>query len=414
VLSAGRLTWQRMGDVAIPAGPRPWFEQPGLEVADERAYDFFGIRQDWTVELDERLLLKTGFEARRAGAEYDYFSWGQSYFLDQGAMRTRFDTTTAAAVPNGTALGAYVAPRIRPWQPLVIEAGAEWSRHSHTGESKVNPRLNAALTLGRTTVRAAWGKYTQIHGLHELPIADGESAFFAAERAEHRVASVEHVLPGGLGLRVEAYERRIDEPRPRFVNLDNTDDVFPELTMSRTRIDPAAGRARGVEFVVSEDAGAFTWGTAYALSRSEELVGGRWVPGPRDQRHALALDAAWSPARKWRFAASWQYHSGWPYTPQVAIAQPLDDGFIIGWDYGPYNSERLAAYHRMDVRVSRHFDTRRGRLSLFLDVWNIYDHANERAVFTSVHGIRNGTPLTHRVSDSLLPRLPSFGIFWEF
>ena len=76
---------------------------------------------------------------------------------------------------------------IRPLRALVVEPGLRFDRHDYTGDSAWSPRLNAALTLGRATVRAAWGDYRQSQGLHEISVADGERTFQRGERAEHRV-----------------------------------------------------------------------------------------------------------------------------------------------------------------------------------------------------------------------------------
>jgi hypothetical protein len=410
VASVGRLGWERTG---ARASNRDFF-QAGLAVADDRSFRFVGLRQEWLLELSDRALLKAGFDARRASADYDYLSWNEAFSVAGGRVITHFDTTRATAAPDGTSIGAYIAQRLRPWTPLTLELGAEWSRHSHTSAGHVNPRVNVALAHGRSALRGAWGRYSQVHGLHELQVQDGNTAFFPAERAEQRVLSLEHSFPGALDVRLEAYERRTDDVRPRFINLDNNDDLLPEVTQSRRRIDPEDALARGLELTARGSGIRLDWSASYALSSTEERVNGEWVPAPRDQRHSFGIDLAYAPNSKWRLAAAWQIHSGWPYTPQLVIAEPVEGGWFFGWDYGAYNSQRLDSYHRMDLRVSRQFETRRGRVSVFLDLWNVYNHSNARAVYRNVFDVRDGTPLTSDQVDTLLPRLPSLGIYWEF
>jgi hypothetical protein len=410
VLSVARLDWERDGDRA--RDPRRF---GGLAVDDRRRFEFAGLRQDWTYQLSDRWLMKAGLDAKSASADYDYFAWHEDFLVSNGQVVARFDTVHASAAPAGTMLGAYVSQRVRPWRPLTLELGAEWSRQSYTDEDHVNPRVNVALGAGRTTLRGAWGRYAQAQGLHELQVQDGVDRFFPAEHAEHRVLSVEHGLPSGVELRAELYERRTDDLRPRFINLDNTDDSFPEVTPSRSRIDPDEGRARGLELLVRKRGGRFDWTASYARASVTERFGAAWEPAQRDQRHTVGLDLTYSPDPRWRFAAAWTWHTGWPYTPHVVRADSLaNGGWFFSRDYPAYNSARLPAYHRMDVRVSRLFETRRGRVSVFLDVWNLYDRMNARGVFTNVSGMRDGEPITTKAIDGLIPRLPSFGIFWEF
>lgn len=41
---------------------------------------------------------------------------------------------------------------------------------------------------------------------------------------------------------------------------------------------------------------------------------------------------------------------------------------------GELNSQRLRSYRRVDVRWTRYFDTRRGRVSVFGEVYNLFDN----------------------------------------
>ena len=83
-------------------------------------------------------------------------------------------------------------------------------------------------------------------------------------------------------------------------------------------------------------------------------------------------------------------------------------------EYGDYYSDRLPVYHRLDVRVSHEIRTTRGRLLFFIDCYNLYDRANARNVVPYVNDLRGGRPDIRYSVDSLLPRLPSFGVQWEF
>jgi hypothetical protein len=92
----------------------------------------------------------------------------------------------------------------------------------------------------------------------------------------------------------------------------------------------------------------------------------------------------------------------------------VDGEIFVNREWGAYNTARLPTYHRLDARVSREILTRRGRLLLMIDVYNLYGRANARSIIPFVTEIRNGRAIVAESTSGLLPRLPSFGIQWTF
>lgn len=407
--SVGRLSWQRLGT----SGPGPRADP--LAIDDDRGLDFTGLRSDWNWAFSERALARMGVDVRALSASYVYDGWRAIPAIVDGHVVPVADSVHASLSPGATRIGLYVAQRVRPLDPLTIEAGVRWDRMGETG-GVVQPRLNLAWTIGSDlTVRAAVGRYAQTQGLHEIAVSDGDTTRVRPERATQVVLGVERAF-GAVDVRVEAYVRRVDDPAPYRANLDATTDVFPEFTTSRVRIDPDRGEARGMELLVSRAGPRWTWSASYALSKVTETVDGRVVPRARDQRHALAVDVAWSPAADWRLSSAWQVHTGWPRTRATVT---LDDDawaageYLLRTTFGPYNAARLPPYHRLDVRVTRQFRTARGRVSMFLDLFNAYGRENPRALIPSI-AIRDGQVVPIEDVETFLPRLPSLGVIWTF
>ncbi|MFL5385346.1 MAG: TonB-dependent receptor domain-containing protein [Longimicrobiaceae bacterium] len=403
--SVARLTWSRAGE-----SPHSTAGTPDLRVDDARDLSSLGIRHDAAWELSPRALVKWGMEARRDAAEYDYFRVQRD-----GAG---LDTTTVGLSPAGTALGGYAALRVRPAMPLTVEGGLRYDRGAGTGEGHAAPRASAVLQLGPATrLRGAWGGYVQAQGLHELQVQDGAAAFFPAERAEHRIVGIERAAGNGVTLRAEAYQRLLTHVRPRWLNLGNPiTDVFPEALGDRVRFAPVRGRAEGVELQARRESGRrLAWAASYTLARAEDRdSSGRWVPRALDQRHAVALDLAWRPRPAWRLSTAWQYHTGWPASPLQQSAATLPDGSIaITRSWGRLNSLRLPAYHRLDARISREWTRRSGRIQAYLDLFNLYDRANARAIDPFAE-VRNGQVVLGQGYDEMIPFVPSFGVSWEF
>jgi hypothetical protein len=83
------------------------------------------------------------------------------------------------------------------------------------------------------------------------------------------------------------------------------------------------------------------------------------------------------------------------------------------WSAGKLQSGRLPAYRRIDARWTRFFDTRTGRVSLFVDVYNLLNMMNVRDIYTNVNIDQLSVRYIDRTREQL-PRIPSFGVNWEF
>lgn len=407
VLSGARLTWDRNGSGNLDGFP--------FELRDHRRLDVAALRQEWNVALNERALLRGGLEAKTGEARYDYALSRRYTAVAGGNQVTVPVSTTTNLRPEGDAWGAFVSLRARPAAALVLEPGLRFDRHDYTGDRESSPRFNAALALGRSTLRLAWGRYAQAQGLHELAVADGYTQFRSAERAEHRVVGLEHPLARGVGLRVEVYERLSSHLRPRWENLDNGYDLFPEAQADRVRLDPSRGRARGVEVMLTgRRGGVLAWNASYALARAEEQLAGRWVRRAREQRHTVQADVTYAPSPRWQFSAAWQFHTGWPTTDVIYSLATLNNGRrLLVSANGPVYGLELPAYHRLDLRATRRIALKRGELRLFLDVFNAYDRTNLVGYSHSVRVSGNEITDTRKPREQL-PLLPSVGVNWEF
>jgi hypothetical protein len=416
VASLGGLTWRRDGE-RIENGVFT------ADINDRRDLTIGGVRQDWSVDLGTRALVKFGADLKQGSADYDYFSNVGNWEKENGARILVWDTITVRQSPASTRLGVYVAPRFRPFSSLAIEPGVRLDRASHTGDDVVSPRLNVSWQprVG-TSVRGAWGEYAQSQSLAGLQAQDGIDQFFSAERAEHRVIGVEQLLPRGLVGRIEAYDRRLSNLHPRFVSTGPGVEVFPEIVWDRVRIDADRGRARGLELLLSQDRGRrVLWSAGYALASVTDHIDGKDVPRNTDQRHTFTGDWAYrSPSNKWRLSLAGVWHTGWPATPEIVeidtlVNTPTAFGVAFRSRPGELNSERLPAYRRVDARWTRFIDTRNGRVALFLEAYNLFGIRNRRGYSPGllIDGPDRNV-VVRRESQDWIPRLPTFGITWEF
>jgi hypothetical protein len=158
---------------------------------------------------------------------------------------------------------------------------------------------------------------------------------------------------------------------------------------------------------------------SYAYSSIEDELHGVDTPRFIDQTHAVTASASWRPGPKWSFTGVWTYHTGWPTTSVAAwwVQQP-EGNWMLDYDVGPFYRERLDDYHRLDVRASRTTRVgRRGTLTFFIDIQNVYNRDNMRGIaiadpewrFDEQQGWYVAFP-----EEYWLPIIPSFGISWSF
>jgi len=418
-VSAGWVTRNRRG-VDYSDGPSTPIT---TRVDDRGTSNFYGLKQQWTLMESDRVLLKWGFDLRHGVADYDYSRWETDWIPNTTdptapAWEQRVGHFSIAAHPSGQEVGLFQSTRLRLTDRLTTEVGFRYDHHSQSGDKTVSPRINAALEVApRTTLRAAWGYYYQSHGLDELYVADGDDQFYPSQRAEHRILGLEHRLPDGTSFRVEAYERRISDPRPEYRSLvPIIEALWEEGEGDRVFIAPTRGLARGIEFLARRDVGGrFAWSASYALARADDEIDGGWVPRPRDQRHTVRLEFAYRPRPSWSLSYAWQFHSGWPTTREdFQVMTTVDGSSFVGRTFGPIYGERLPAYHRLDVRVSKVFPVGGGRLELFVDVFNAYNRENAEAFDYAVWITPQGSAASERGINPLLRVFPTFGARWEF
>lgn len=409
VLSQSWLAWRRDGSgIYLP--------RYRLDLRDRRSLAATALRQDWSATISDQLLVRAGWQAGRDAANYSYSLYREDAVVVSGVITAVPRSITLAPQPKTDTSGAFVAARYALAPNLAVEPGLRFDRSSATGGSVWSPRLNAAWQLApRTTLRAAWGRYAQAQGVHELAVPFGDATLYPTEKAEHRVVGLEHNFAPGLNVRVEAYQRLTRDPRPQWFNRSDTYGIFPEAQTDRILLAPQQLDARGVEMIVRRRGqGAFDWSASYALSRATQDLATGTIPVARDQRHAFYADVTYRLGEHWRFGAAWQYHSGWPTTAvNYTIVSLASGGRTLVRSFGAPLAERLPAYHRLDLRASRTIPLRHGALTVFVDVFNAYDHANPLA-YDYDPTIVNNVVRDGKKPRNMLPIIPSVGLSWEY
>ena len=393
-------------------------EDVEFEILDRRELEVLGLRQGWSLQLTPRHSLKWGFELRRFETDYDYRGT-RTFDIALADLRDNQEQTTLFVDSfEEDHDSVYAAGRARLGKPLTLELGLRYDNHSLTREGRLSPRLNLAWAVGeRSVVRAALGRFNQSQRPYELQVEDGETEFNPVERSDSRVLGFEHLFErgalSGLALRIELFEREVLNPLPRWENLYEPINIFPEVEPDRIRITPQRSFAEGVEiFLRGELSGRLGWWANYTYSQAEDEVDGSRIQRSFDQTHAVNLDLNYRIGAAWTLNLAWRYHTGWPTTPLSVGEQVGEDGEIVFVPVpGPRFSDRLPDYHRLDLRASRAWTLRSGELVFYVDVQNAYDRGNV-AGFDYEIDEQTGELIARQ--EEWAGILPSVGIRYEF
>ncbi|MEP7011806.1 MAG: TonB-dependent receptor [Acidobacteriota bacterium] len=398
-----------------------------FDLTDRRDLRVIALSQSWSFDPGTaRHQPEGGWEARRYDATFDY---AKDLDLDFPVI-TPFSTPrrtvhTLHGPLRGDHLGTWVSDRFTLGQ-ITAEIGGRYDRHTATDDTLWSPRINLAWRLGsRGVLRAGWGRFFQSQRPYELQVEDGESTLSRAELSRQSVLGYEVVPPanraGFDGFRIELYRRDVEHPRARFENLLEPLNVFQEAEPDRARIAPLDSTAFGVELLLHGRRGERLEGwVAYSFSRIEDRLAANsrdpaaTVPRSLDQPHALTLDLNIRLPRAWNLNLAWKAHTGWPTTPVSGqlVADPDDpEEATFAVVFGRLNSKRLPPYHRLDLRASRSWERRRGRLTFFVDVQNLYDRQNLGGFDLQVDAEAESFDL---VKEHWAGIFPSLGINWEF
>ncbi|MGB5719720.1 MAG: TonB-dependent receptor [Woeseiaceae bacterium] len=413
VLSMVDYSNTREGDANDP-------EKTVATVMDSRDISQFALRQDWVWSPSEEHRTQWGIHAAYGEADYVYAA-SADYFGLQAIYDGQPDSVSrsATASPKGGSYALYVSDRWRLSPGAVVEWGLRWDDQTYTdlsSDSQLSPRLNFLLRTGAATeLRFSVGRYHQSQPLQSLQIEDGITNFWPAQRADHIIAGIKHLIKNDTAVRLEVFQKEMRDVRPRFENLYDPLGLMPELQPDRVRLDPSKAAARGVELSADRVAGAWSWWAAYTWSNVSDRIEGRDVPRSWDQRHALQGGFAWQ-NEMWNFSMAASVHSGWPKTDLSLIDGGFDaDGEPVSIAVpGTRNEFRHPTFSSVDIRLSRKFDVRRGSLLAFVEISNLFNRRNVCCIDWDLEEDSGGNQALEFSNDYWMPLLPAVGILWEF
>ncbi|MBC8374496.1 MAG: TonB-dependent receptor [FCB group bacterium] len=265
---------------------------------------------------------------------------------------------------------------------LDITFGLRSTYYDQTQQFYHTPRLSFNYKLSQNLkLQGAWGQYYQyINNITNESVLQGSNDFWltADENilpgfSEHSVLGLTYANSGYL-FSVEGYYKTLN-------NLVEFSRRFQDNSDYMNYFFFGSGVSQGVEFLAQKKTGAFTGWLSYTISNVENtfpnMAEGVSFPANHDRPHELKLMGSYERG-PWNFSSTFIYSSGNPYTaPESQYLLTMLDGEDLSYIHvGEKNAYRLPDYHRLDVSLSRNFESDSYNWDAGLSIYNLYNHDN--------------------------------------
>ncbi|MBC7000008.1 TonB-dependent receptor [Cytophaga sp. FL35] len=187
-------------------------------------------------------------------------------------------------------------------------------------------------------------------------------------------------------MEVEGYYKTVDN---RIDYIDGSELIGQEAI--ETQILNGESRAYGLEVLLRKNEGKLTGWLAYTLSKSEQrtpggsagglgINDGEWYRTPYDRTHDISVAASYYLNEKWSFGGNLVFQTGRPVT--YPNGQYIYEDISVA-SYAPRNSDRLPAYHRLDLSLNYKPNKRpkaAWKGEWVLGIYNVYNRKNAASI----------------------------------
>jgi hypothetical protein len=314
-----------------------------------------------------------------------------------------------------------------------------WSKSMSNPLTQLSPRFSASYSLtDNLNVNFNLGRYYQLPPYTALGYTSNAGVFLNKDndlkyiQSDHIVAGLELIPTENIQVTIEGFYKNYSKypfsvrDQVPLSSKSAGYGIFgdEELTSS------SDGRAYGIELLGRlKEFKKTNLVFSYTFVRSEfRDLNSVWIPSSWDNRHLFNITATRQFNGNWDFGFKWRFVGGAPYTPydlgKSAVKAAWDiqgQGYL---DYSRFNSERLKAFHQLDLRIDKQFFLKGWSLMLYADVQNVYNHQSDQPDILVRQSDINGLPVTDPedplkyslkyITGTSGTVLPTIGIIVEF
>ena len=264
---------------------------------------------------------------------------------------------------NFTVSEVYVNDAVSLTDRLTIDLGAHGAYDHFLDEAFIEPRVGASYEIGeRLTAYARFGAHHRRPGLDRVLLLGEAAGVQENETSRQALVGQRWDISGAWRLQTEAWYK---------------DFTIHDLAGTPIALD-IEGEAYGVDVLLAKPVSERLYGwIAFSYSESERTR--RDTNETFDDRFSAPLSATvalnYAFGDGWRVGAKWRGQSGAAFTPLRGVGiDPVTERPALS--FGDPFSERLRAYHRLDVRVEKQARYGFGEVLYYVDILNVTDREN--------------------------------------
>ena len=317
--------------------------------------------------------------------------------------------------------------------------GVDYTANMANPLNNLSPRFSLSYNLSDLlSFNFNTGRYVQIPPYTTMGYADENGSFINKEnglkyiKSDHIVAGFEYLPNESIQITIEGFYKKYSD-YPFSVR-----DSIPLASKSadfgtfgdEEVLSISEGRAYGLELLGRiKNLKNTNLVLSYTLVRSEfKNLEDDYIPTSWDNKHLFNLTATRKFKNNWEIGIKWRLIGGSPYTPWDLEKSSNKLAWDIRGrsypDYALFNSERLKAFHQLDIRVDKAFYFNRWTLMIYADVQNVYNFKADQPPILVRETDANNIPITDPedpdkyqlkfIEGGAGTVLPTIGIIIEF
>lgn len=331
------------------------------------------------------------------GLGYEFAQYGNSTFsrIASPEGEQTIDYSSNLSLNKG---GAWAqASRILLQERLKISLGfrsdvSDYSSGTKNPLKQFSPRFSASFNVSPTVaLNVNAGRYFQLPAYTTLGYSE-DGSFVNRDndlgyiRADHLVGGFAWDTKIESQVSVEGFWKGYSNypmslrDSVSLANFGSEFGVVGDVPVS----NDSEGRSFGFEFMYRQLMYEGFYGiVAYTYVRSEFGLKDNLIASAWDQRHLISLTAGKKFDKGWELGLKWRFSAGSPYTPYDEEQSALIENYSINplgiRDFDRLNSERIPAFHALDLRLDKKFFLKNLSMNFYLDIQNSYNFIADQA-----------------------------------
>ena len=400
------------------------YEENGVAVKNFSRIEYLSGIQDWSGKMDFNFLPNPDHYIKFGGSyTYHTFNPGINRYRER-TESTHEDTLYGSAKIYANEFYTYIEDDWKITERLKLNGGLHFSGFNVEGKTyfSLQPRFSGRYIINeRTSVKASYASMSQyLHLLTNAGIGL-PTDLWVPPTADIKPQTAQQVAVGAAHQPFEGYEVSLEAYYKKMNNLIEYKDGASFMGNAgdwQSKVETGKGWSYGAELMIEKKMGKTTGWIGYTLSwtdrQFEELNNGEKFPYRYDRRNDISVAVTHKFNDRVDVGVVWVYGTGNAvtlpterYRPAQGMAQYYygDIGYIES-----RNNYRMRAYHRLDIGVNLHKDTKWGSRTWSFGLYNAYSRQNPFFLYFSADRFNN----TRLTQLSIFPIIPSVTYNFKF